>query len=575
MNKETLNLGPEGWTLILGDNKIYYAGDLFSIEFDGWLAEKLGVTLEEAWKMKIETLNRWWPKNLDEVRRLFPRIIGEDENVKLLVLALFSLKLREPSERLMGVIVEASNSAGKSYIVREILKPLQSLNMVFEFTRMTGAFLERKFRDQNLDRKIIFLQEANYAPAQLHLALSEGKLHIGLVEKIGDHFEPIEIVCEGQPFLILTTVHWKGTQDLLHRCIIVNLDESPQQTKRIIEFQSKLNSDPVFMDAFERFAIGCEKAFRRLWENTPENVKVIIPFLDLVVEELKKIESLSIKLRRDFNYLVALIKASAILFHKKRLVLTKEKDGFRDVVIIASFEDLENVMLLLNSNMQQLISDLNQKELQVVEAMKRSGMEFFTYNELARLTGLPSSSLRHYIMPRLEAKGYVIIDRDVRPHRIELAQQSYPVPNLHVDTVKIEKLIKKCLNSLLSFGYVVGHGQNGEKSLEKVSDSQKKPAELAAGETANSAGFFSENPESGSDSENTPEELAISTAAKDSGSFSENEAEIGEISELWPWPSAPGPCENCGREVSERYPIKIFGGWIRLLCRSCASEAVA
>ncbi|MEM2026032.1 MAG: hypothetical protein QXW94_07055, partial [Desulfurococcaceae archaeon] len=193
---------------------------------------------------------------MDEVRRLFPRIVGEDDNVKLMILALFSLKLREPSERLMGVIIEASNSAGKSYLAREILKPLRPLDLVLEFTRMTGAFLERKFSGQNLDRKILFMQELNGAPAQLHLTLSEGRLHVGITERVDGHFEPIEIVCEGQPFLILTTPSWNGSPDLIHRCIMINLDESPEQTKRIIALQARLNSDLVFRDAFEKFAEG-------------------------------------------------------------------------------------------------------------------------------------------------------------------------------------------------------------------------------------------------------------------------------------------------------------------------------
>ncbi|MEM2189759.1 MAG: hypothetical protein QXG35_10610, partial [Nitrososphaerota archaeon] len=180
-----------------------------------------------------------------------------------------SLKLRDPSERLMGVIIEASNSAGKSHLAREILRPLKPLNMVLEFTRMTGAYLERKFNGQNLDRKILFMQEMNGAPAQLHLALSEGKLYVGLVEKFDGHFQPVEIECEGQPFLVLTTPSWSGSPDLVHRCVVINLDESPEQTKRIIAFQTKLNSDLMFRDAFEKFAEGCEKMFKRLWEEVP------------------------------------------------------------------------------------------------------------------------------------------------------------------------------------------------------------------------------------------------------------------------------------------------------------------
>ncbi|MEM3921311.1 MAG: hypothetical protein QXG25_00270 [Nitrososphaerota archaeon] len=536
-SKAALSLEPDGWVLrLLPDGgEIRYTGDLLSDEFNRWLAEKLGIPPGEAWKLKEKDIDQWWPRNLDEVRRLFPNIVGEDDNVKLLILALFSLKLRNPSDRLMGVIIEASNSAGKSHIAREILKPLRPLNLVLEFTRMTGAYLERKFNGQNLDRKILFMQEMSGAPAQLHLALSEGKLHIGLVERVDGHFEPMEITCEGQPFLVLTTTGWNGSQDLLHRCITINLDESPEQTKRIIEFQSRLNSDLAFRDAFEKFAAGCEKMFRKLWEKTPENVRVVIPYLPLVEERLRCSDSLDVRARRDFSKLTSLIRSSAIVFYRSRPLLVKEENGLRDMVIVATIEDLENVLPLVDSGMRQILSNVSGKEQQVLEAMKGSDMELFTYSELAKLTGIPSSTLRHLIIPRLEAKGYVIVDRETRPHRIELAKRDYSIPSLCIDPAEAEKRIRKCLDSLVSRGYTICHCHNDGRSPEMASDGQKEPGGLAAVKIANPAGVFSESEPDSGFSEKEPESSAISAAANDPGSFSGNKAETGEISRLWQW----------------------------------------
>ncbi|MEM4498274.1 MAG: hypothetical protein QW692_05560, partial [Nitrososphaerota archaeon] len=247
---------------------------------------------------------------------------------------------------------------------------------------------------------------------------------------------------------------------------------------------------------------------------------------------------------------------------------------------------LENVLPLVDSGMRQVLTSISERELRVLEAMRGSDMEFFTYSELARLTGLSSSTLRHLIIPRLEVKGYVIVDRETRPHRIEFVKRDYSVPDLHVDPAEAEKLIRDCLDSLASLGYAICHCHNRGKSPETASDGQKKPESLAAAEIAEDFGFFSENLESGSDSENTPAELVILTAASPPSSFSENEAETEEISGLWQrqadddmdvsriWKPGPGLCENCGQGVSERYPIKV-AGWTRFLCRACASEAIA
>ena len=187
---------------------------------------------------------------------------------------------------------------------------------VLEFTRMTGAFIERYFAKKNIDRKIIFLQEMSNAPYQLHLGLSEGKLRLGFVERQDGEFKPIEVEAIGQPFLWATSVEWHGSPDLIHRCILTSLDESDEQTERIMDFESRLASDPFYAEAFHSFRNGCWKLFLQLWKKTPENVEVVIPYLQAVKENMRM--NMNVKLRRDWNKLIALLRASAILFHENR-----------------------------------------------------------------------------------------------------------------------------------------------------------------------------------------------------------------------------------------------------------------
>jgi len=313
---ERVELAQEGWVIYYNGRRVILFDDILSVESNIELGEKLGLDPMKAWSLKDQLLEKWSP-SLDEVRYLFPLIIGEDDNVKLAILALLSLKLKNSSERVMGILIEGSNSAGKSYFSRQILEPLKDL--VIEFSRITGAYLERAMAEKNLDRAILFLQELDEAPYQLHLSLSEGKLRVGVTEKVNGKFEPIVIEAQGQPFFWATSLGWRGDPDLIHRILTITLDESIEQTRRITEFQAKLSSDLLFRMRMERFARGCVKIFRRLWDSAPDNCIVIIPFLELIQKELTKSDNLSVKFRRDFNKLISLIKACAILNHRNRV----------------------------------------------------------------------------------------------------------------------------------------------------------------------------------------------------------------------------------------------------------------
>ena len=524
--RPTLQLMNNGWILEWNNRAAFIFDDILGLQANDVIAEKLGVSKVEAWKIRNSALSSW-PQNLDDVRRLFPQIVGEDDNVKLAILALFSLKLRNPEERVMGIIIKAANSAGKSYFAKTILKPLRSVkdDFVLEFTRMTGAYLERKFKDADLDRRILFVQETSEAPTQLHLSLSEGKLRVGLVERSNGEFHPIEIEAEGQPFLLATTTNWRGSPDLIHRCILMELDESKEQTYRILEFQAKLNADFIFKERFERFVEGCVKVFKQLWRDAPEDVDVIIPYLPLIEERLK-VENPDTKLRRDFNKLIALIKANAILFHRHRKII-KLNDR---MVIVADLKDFKEVLSLFKTSLKQTLINLSEKEQTILNALKESSNSS-NYSDLAKATKIPSSTLRHYLIPNLEAKGFVVVDKDVRPHRIELVREAEEV-SMAIDEARAEEMIEEAVKRLLSSG---GQLAKVEKSSETALISEKEAGELAVPQMAKSPGIsLDEIGGEGISGEEKPLELAIPKTAKDLGIFSEKERGEG-LDHDWPF----------------------------------------
>jgi DNA-binding transcriptional ArsR family regulator len=473
-----ITLTSEGWLIEYNGRRVVLLGDILGIGQDVEVAKVFGIDPPKAWSIKDQLLENWNP-SLDELRWLFPLIIGENDNVKLAILGLFTLKLKDPGERLMGAIVEGSNSVGKSHFSKNMLKPLQMEQVgpepndtrVIEFTRMTGAFLERALANKNLDRRILFMQEISNAPYQLHLTLSEGKLKIGIVERQDGEFRPVEIEAQGQPFLWATSVEWHGSPDLIHRCIVLTMDESIQQTRKITEFQAKLSADLFFKKRMEQFVTGCLKVFHRIWKSAPDNCVVIIPYLELIQKELTKTDDLSVKFRRDFNKLVSLIKACAILNHKNRVKINLGGE----TVIIASFEDFLEVYKLMRAALQPTLTGLSEKALKILDALKELGdsTELPTYSNLAKKTGIPTPTVR-YIADQLESLGFVAINRETRPYHIELIKGSPPEALDGLERLRdaAEKLIKDAvarLTSISGYNFI-----NHEKSPEKASVPEKE-----------------------------------------------------------------------------------------------------
>ncbi|MEM2189025.1 MAG: hypothetical protein QXG35_06805 [Nitrososphaerota archaeon] len=550
-----LELTSEGWLIRIGDKALRCVGDVLSSQFDQWLAEQLEITPIEAWKLKNQLVESWRPENLEEWRLLFPKIVGEDSNVILALLGLFSLKIISPDERIMGIVIESSNSSGKSHFSKELLRPL--MDQVLEFTRLTGPYLERLgMENGGLEKRIIYVQEASNAPYQLHVSLSEGKLRLGYVERQNGEFRPVTVETTGHPFAWIISANWSGNADIIHRVLWITLDESSEQTTRIVKHLARLNSDLKTKESFEAFSRGCMKLFRRLWDQIPENVEVVIPFAGLIAEYFTTNGLCeNVKLRRDFSKLLTLVKSSAIMNYWKRPKIEREDK----TILLATFDDFLEVLRIMESSLKPTLMNLTEKEVRVIEALKELGRPA-RYSELAKMARLPYSTIYHRVIPRLEALNLVTVDRDsTRMHLIELARQppSLKLEDFEALRGEAEKLINQKLEEL-HISVSACECKRSEISPETGSDNEKKPESFACKENAEDLSLFSGESRDLEPSEKTPESLAFRLHAEGSGSFGGKNRDPGSFSSFCIcknesnniWKPGEGPCENCGREVS-------------------------
>jgi hypothetical protein len=175
-----------------------------------------------------------------------------------------------------------------------------------------------------------------------------------------------------------TSVKTTSTLQLINRQVEVNVDESPDQDKRVEEHQRRLSALGMPEFYVDEEVELLREAFLHL---NQIDFKVKIPFVD-------RIKFNDVSNRRNFPIFLDFIKAYCLLNYEARLV-----DD--DQALIATREDFDNALSLFATVAVQQITKLNEKERQVAAAIKdRSPCDI---NEIREITGLGFSSIYELI----------------------------------------------------------------------------------------------------------------------------------------------------------------------------------
>lgn len=433
--------------------------DMVQITFEVWGYQEV---YSDYGLTSIQVLDEEF-KDLKSIRECYVKIVDEDVNIALSVLALASRLNKQRDFWIMGIVLQGKSSSGKSYLMSNILKPWSLLGKVYEFTRFTGAYLERKFSNinHNLDDTIFAIYELfSNTPQQLHLTLSEGKLRVGVVDK--ETGEPIEFEFQGMPFMFSTTPMEGIREDLRNRIINISIDESDEQTKKILEFETKLAKDPNYADNINKVN---ESNMRRLakYIGLLEKKYVIVPYADRLFEALTFWD---VKLRRDWKKLLSLLHASALLFQKHRPKIRLENG---EEAIIATLEDFENLLYVMPAFEETLI-DLTKKEKLLFEIMKNENTGEYSTKELVILAhrhGWKVSDRRiRQVLDDLIAKGYVVVEKR--------GQTNYYSIVRGYEKVELEKVKDKVIEDLK--GFAEKYGLEDSEIIGNLVDSAENPA---------------------------------------------------------------------------------------------------
>jgi len=247
-------------------------------------------------------------------------LVGEPVNALVGYLAAVSRKLTQP----LAIIVQSTSAAGKSALMDAILDLVPSEDRI-HYSAMTGQSLFY-LGEHDLKHKILGIAEeegvrqASYA---LKLLQSQGELTIASTGKDPQTGKLVteEYRVEGPVMLLLTTTAIDIDEELLNRCLVLTVDESRDQTRRIQARQRMART----LDGL--LAGEQAKTIRTLHRNAQRLLKplaVVNPY----AERLTFLDERT-RTRRDHQKYLTLIDAIALLHQHQREIKTAEQGGQR------------------------------------------------------------------------------------------------------------------------------------------------------------------------------------------------------------------------------------------------------
>jgi hypothetical protein len=301
--------------------------------------------------------------------------VGEERAARLIFLAMISRLFKRP----VSIVLKGPSSAGKSFTTDQTLRFFPSA-AYYTLSGMSERFLV--YDPEPLEHRMIVVSEAagllgEFATYLVRTLLSEGRFIYGTTEKTEDgEFQGRRIEKRGPTGVILTTTQVKLHPENETRLLSVPVDDTPQQTKRVLEELAKDEDE-------QEPGLGAWHALQE-WLALGE-VRVVVPFARKLAEA---IDPVAVRLRRDFGALLSLIRAHALLHRASREV---GPDG-----IVATIDDYAAVRELVADLMGEAASlSVPATMRETVEAVARviaSGNEHASVAQVASALKLDKSA---------------------------------------------------------------------------------------------------------------------------------------------------------------------------------------
>jgi len=295
-------------------------------------------------------------------------LVGEETNKLVLWIAAASRRLEHP----LAVAIQSNSSAGKSALMDAVLSFLPEEECE-RYSALTGKALFYVPEERGLKHKVLAIAEeegAEDATYALKSLQSEGKLTIGSTGKEPSTGRMVmhEYKVEGPAMIVMTTPRAQLDEELQNRCLVLTVDESPEQTARIHRMQRQRDTLAGL------FAGEAREKIRHLQQNAQRlmrPLKVVNPYS----EQLEFFAS-RLRMRRDHDKYLTLIRSIAFLKQYQRPVKTGVYNGKALEYVEVIKDDIALANRLLGEVLGNSLDDLppqTRRFLELLDEMVTAG----------------------------------------------------------------------------------------------------------------------------------------------------------------------------------------------------------
>lgn len=280
-------------------------------------------------------------------------IVGEENSRMLLFLIIISYLNKSP----LHALVQGSSGSGKTHIISRIAD-LMPQEDVLRFTRITESSLYN-WGEFDLFQKVVIIEDLDGLKEDALYALREFisnqvlRSSVTIKDKKGNNKSSHKIV-KGQFSSLSATTKGETYEDNMSHSFLIAVDESKEQTQRIIEYQNRRNAGEIDPEESQRTIHFIQQIVRNL-----KHYEVINPY----ATKLNLPEKVH-KIRRLNEMYQAVIKQVTFLNQYQRK-LTKDNQ------LITEIEDIEQATEILFESIVLKVDELDGSLRQFFERLKK------------------------------------------------------------------------------------------------------------------------------------------------------------------------------------------------------------
>ena len=339
-------------------------------------------------------------------------IVGESKNALIAYLAYTSRKREKP----LHIMCLGASGTGKTYL-QEIVSSLIPEEDKIEITSLSdNAFYY--FGREELKHKLILIEDLDGAENVLYpLRELQSKRRISKTVTIKDNkgnLKTITLRVEGPVCVSGCTTREKIYEDNANRCILLYIDTSKEQDRRIMKYQKEVSSGQVDHQAEWKI----KEQFKNV-QRVLQPIRVINPYASLI-----DLPQEVFKPRRTLMLLLSFIETITFYHQYQREVQTHA--GIGKQYIESSKDDIKYAFHLMKEvlfNKSDELSNASRSFLERLKKQVKSG-EAFSAGKIRKQMRIAPSTLKRYLID-LVRHGYVKVKGGSKHRGYEYAVCDY------------------------------------------------------------------------------------------------------------------------------------------------------